>query len=124
MTYDDAVNTICDHYLLGDFPGWTMTDDSSAQMRRDRGSGLYEFVELIDTGDDVMFSHDTIDLDNFTEKGVWDYFGSMYYENEHAFKNQGPEIAAECIFESARFCPSYGSPDEMLELYLTIIKEE
>lgn len=123
MTYDDAVNTIVERYRNGEFPGWTMTDPDSAQMRRDRGSGLYEFVELIDAGD-VLFSHDTIDLDNFTEKGLWAYFGSIYYENEHAFKNQGPEIAAECIFESARYCPSYGSPDEMLKLYLKIVKEE
>ena len=123
MTYDDAVNTIYDHYLLGDFPGWTMTDPDSAQMRRITEDGQYEFVELIDAGD-VLFSHDTIDLDSFTEKGLWAYFGSMYYENEHAFKNQGPEIAAECIFESARYCPSHGSPDEMLELYLKIVKEK
>lgn len=127
MTYNEAVNTILEYYMLGDFPGWTMTDPDSAQMRRITKDGRYEFVELLKTTDPdsntVVFYHEFIDLEEYSEGDLW-FYGSAYYENEEGLEAQGADIAAECMFEQTSTADAWGSPYDMLELYLRNVREE
>ena len=127
MTYNEAVSTILEYYMLGDFSGWTMTDPDSAQMRRITKDGRYEFVELRETTDPdsntVVFYHEFIDLEDYSEGELW-YYGSMYYANKEDFDEQGADIAAECVFEQTPTADAWGSPRDMLELYLRNVREE
>lgn len=124
MTYDDAVNKIVECYRNGEFPGWTMTDSDSAQMRRVK-DGRYEFVEMLyvnGTKNTVAFYHEFIDLDDYTEGELW-FYGSLYYADKEEFEGFGADIAAECVYEQTRSIDALGSPDKMLELYLKNVKE-
>lgn len=127
MTYDEAVNTILEYYMLGDFPGWTMTDTDSAQMRRIVNDGRYEFVELLDTTDPdlniVVFYHEIIDLEEYSEGELW-FYGSMYYATKEDFEDQGADIAAECVFEQTSTSEAWGNPEDMLALYVKTAREE
>lgn len=124
MTYDDAVNKIVECYRNGEFPGWTMTDPDSAQMRRNCEDGHYEFVELTENWDGgAVIHHDTVSLDDFSEGELW-FFGSAYYETKEQFESQGADVMAECVFEQKYWnVESYGNPQKMLKKYLKIVKE-
>ena len=127
MTYDEAVNTIVEYYMLGDFPGWTMTDTDSAQMRRIAKDGRYEFVELCDTthpdSNTVVFYHEFIDLEDYSEGELW-FYGSVYYETKEEFESLGADIAAECVFEETSTADAWGNPEDMLALYVKTAYEE
>lgn len=126
MTYDEVVNTILEYYMLGDFPGWTMTDTNNAQMRRVAKDGRYEFVELTDTyGDEniIIFSHLFINLEDYSEGELWHY-GSMYYATKEDFEDQGADIVAECVFEQTINADAWGNPEDMLALYVKTAREE
>jgi len=124
MTYDDIVNKVVERYRNGEFPGWTMTDPDSAQMRKNCEDRRYEFVELTENWDGgVVIHHDTVSLDDFSEGELW-FFGSVYYETKEQFESQGADVMAECIFEQNFWnVESYGNPQKMLNKYLKIVKE-
>lgn len=127
MTYDEAVNTILEYYMLGDFNGWTMTDTDSAQMRRVAKDGRYEFVELRDTTDPdsntAVFYHAFINLEDYSDGELW-YYGSMYYATKEDFEEQGADIVAECVFEQTISADAWGNPKDMLALYVKTAREE
>lgn len=125
MTYDEAVNRIAECYTLGDFATWVMTDDDTAQMRRARVDGRFEFIEMweeYEDGSAVLF-HEIIDLSSYSDKELR-YYGSMYYASQEEFKRQGAEIMAECVYEQNREVCFYGSPDEVYTKYMEILESE
>ena len=124
MDFDGIVNKLVAMFRNGEFPGWTMTDDDCAQLRRDIRSGKYEFVDigLKRTGfkTDVAVFHGIIDLDDYTHEELWE-IGQMYYETEEEFFGQGDAIVAECVFENES--ESYwGGEEIILKTYLDIVK--
>lgn len=126
MNYDEAVSTIRERYIRGDFPGWTMTDPDSAQMRRITKDGRYEFVELRNTTDPdsntVVFYHEFVDLKEHSEGELW-FYGSAYYETKEEFESLGANIAAECVLEETSTADAWGNPEDMLTLYVKTAKE-
>ena len=126
MTYDEAVGTILvEYYQLGDFPGWTMTDPDSAQMRRNCDDGRYEFIELTENWDGgAVIHHDTFRLDDYSEGELW-FFGSAYYETKEQFESQGADVIAECVFEQLYWnVEDYGEPRKMVDKYLEIVRRK
>lgn len=120
--YDQLVNELVTMYQNGEFPGWIMTDDDGAQMRRDLPDGTYEFVDvgMLRTGLGLHISvhHAIVDLNDYTQEELWE-IGSMYYETEEEFIAQGRPIMAECVFE----CHSgtyWGGYDVMRKTYLEL----
>lgn len=124
MRCDALINKLVAMYRSGEFPGWTMTDDDCAQLRRDIRSGKYEFVDVglkrsgCDT--DIAVYHAIIDLDDYTRDELWE-IGQMYYETEEEFLEQGDAIVAECVFENESET-YWGCEEIILKTYLDIVK--
>ncbi len=123
MTYDEAVNTILEYYMLGDFPGWTMTDTDCAQMRRLNEERGYEFIQLTKNWDgSAIIHHDFIRLSDYPMEEQQDACSSYY--NDLDFSGLEPPIIAECIFEQTYWnVADYGEPRKMLNEYLEIVRE-
>ena len=125
MTYDEIINDIVQKYTDFAFSSWTMTDDDTAQMRRDRLDGRFEFIEMweeYEDGSAVLF-YEIIDLSSYSDKELR-YYGSMYYASQEEFKRQGAEIMAECVYEQNREVCFYGSPDEVYTKYMEVLESE
>lgn len=122
MTYDDAVNEIVERYIHEEFPGWTMTDSDSAQMRRMTKDGKFEFIDF----QNLAIFHNVIDLSDYSDGELW-FYGSMYYDTQDEFEAQGAEIMAECVFEQTPadvFNNEEGDVMAMYKKYLKYVKEE
>lgn len=124
MSYDEVINVILKRYNGFFYPSWVMTDSDSAQMRLDRRDGSFEFVELLETADEkVVLLHDVICLNDYSADDLW-YYGSSFYDDRAAFLAMDKELIAECVFEGTAFnIEESGTPEEMLESYLKIIKD-
>ena len=122
MTYDEAVNTILEYYMLGDFPGWTMTDPDSAQMRRITKDGKFEFIDF----QNLAIFHNVINLDDYSDGELW-FYGSMYYDTPDEFEAQGAAIMAECVFEQTPANVSNDAEGDVMAMYkkyLAYVREE
>ena len=122
MTYDEMVDGLVERYRNGEFPGWTMTDDESAQMRRMLPDGRYEWIDtaLYESGAVLFF--ETFSLDDHSED-EWFFYGSAYYKKSELVA-LGADIIAECIFEQRAYPQLCVVPDVILQEYLKIVKEE
>lgn len=122
--YDALVNELVSMYFQKQFPGWTMTDEDCAQLRRQKDNTSYEFVDVgirrgaTDTY--VAVHHGIVDLNDYTREELWE-IGRMYYENEVEFFSQGDAIIAECVFETLHDT-YWGGSDVILRQYLEIAK--
>lgn len=124
MTYDDAVNEIVERYRHGEFSGWTMTDADSAQMRRDKGNGEYEFIELFLLPDRfVALNHDWINLDDYEHEDIR-FYCLPYHTDEAELFAQPREILSEYLFEQTGGMEFYGTANDTFKRYLKIVKEE
>lgn len=121
MTYDEAVNDLVRRYRDGAFPDWTMTDDDSAQMRRNLGNGRLEFVDF----QNLALFHNIIDMNYLTDGELW-YYGSQYYDSREEFFDLGADIMAECVFELTPADEVFSSPegivDDVYSRYLKIVQ--
>lgn len=122
MTYDEMVNELVKRYRNGEFPGWTMTDDESAQMRRTLPDGRYEWIDtaLYDSG--VVLSYETFSLDDYSEDEWW-FYGSAYYKKSELVA-LGADIIAECVFEQTAHPQLCALPEKIMQEYLKIVREE
>lgn len=123
MTYDKMVEGLVEGYRNGEFPGWTMTDDESAQMRRILPDGRYEFVDTSPWGSEVVLFHEVFSLDDYSEDELW-YYGSSYYKNQNEFMALGADIIAECVFEQTAHPQLYVLSEAIVQEYLKIVKED
>lgn len=129
MTYEDIINSMAAKYTTPPmsqwkWPAWTMTDNDSAQVRRDRLDGRFEFVEMWEEDDGyVVVFHKILNLDDYSDGELW-FYGSLYYPTQEEFENQGAEIMAECVFEQEREVVFCGTPDEAYKKYIEILESE
>lgn len=122
MTYNDAVNDLVRRYCNGEFPGWVLTDDYDAQMRRILPDGRFEFIAF----DNLVIFHNIIDLNDYSDGELW-FYGSMYYDTMEEFEAQGAEIMAECIFEQTPATTiniAEGNVEALYDEYVAFVKEE
>lgn len=123
MTYDEMVDELVKRYCNGEFPGWMMTDEDYAQMRRTLPDGRYEFIDTSPYGSEAVLFHEVFSLDDYSDGELW-FYGAVYYENQDAFMALGTNIMAECVFEQTA-CPRLCAlPEEIMRKYLKIVKEE
>lgn len=130
MTYGDVIYSLVAKYTTSPWwknwkwPAWEMTDNETAQVRRDRLDGRFEFVEMWETDDgNVTIFHNIIALWDYSWGDLW-FYGSMYYPTREDFEKQGAEIIAECVFEQTREVEFCGTPDEALAKYIEILESK
>lgn len=123
MTYDEMVAGLVQRYHNGEFPGWTMTDDDYAQMRRTLPDGRYEFIDTAPWGSECVLFHEVFSLDDYSDGELW-FYGSAYYKNQDEFMGLGADIMAECVFEQTAHPQLCALPEKIMQEYLKIIKEE
>lgn len=129
MTYEDIINSLAAKYATPPmsqwkWPAWTMTDSDSAQVRRDRLDGRFEFVEMWEADDGyVVVYHQIINLDDYSDDDLW-FYGMLYYPTREEFESQGAEIMAECVFEQTQDVWFCGTPDEAYKKYIEILESE
>ncbi|MBR3458080.1 MAG: hypothetical protein IKH16_08005 [Selenomonadaceae bacterium] len=123
MSYDEMVNDLVRRYRDGDFPGWVMTDDAYAQMRRTLPDGRYEFIDTAPWGsDEAVIFHEVFSLDDYSEGELW-FYGSAYYNDQDEFMGLGADTIAECVFEQTAHPQMCAWPDGTMREYLKIVKE-
>ena len=122
MTYDEMVDGLVERYRNGEFPGWTMTDDDSAQMRRTLPDGGYEWIDTALYESGVVLFYETFRFDDYSEDDWW-FYGSAYYKKSELVA-LGTDIIAECIFEQTAYPQLCALPEEIMYEYLKIVKED
>lgn len=98
MKYDDFINQIVRLYNAGIFPGWTMTDNDCAQMRRAEYGG-YTFIEFRQNYDD---DEQAIMVRGFVDSSYYSDGELAYYAAPYGYDDidEVPvEILCECVFE-------------------------
>lgn len=123
MTYDKMVNELVECYRNGEFPGWTMTDDEYAQMRRTLPDGRYEFIDTAPWRPEAILFHEVFSLEDYSDGELW-FYGCPYYKNQDEFMALGADIIAECVFEQTASPQMCDLPEDILQEYLKIVKEE
>ena len=119
MTYDEMVNDLVKCYRDGEFPGWVMTDDQYAQMRKMLPDGRYEFIDTAPWGSEAVIFHEVFSLDDYSEGELW-FYGSVFYKNQDEFLNAGADIIAECVFEQIAHPKDVTIPEAIMRKYLEI----
>ena len=123
MTYDKMVGGLVERYHNGEFPGWTMTDDESAQMRRMLPDGRYEWIDTAPCGSEGVLFHEVFSLDDYSDGELW-FYGSAYYDNQDEFMGLGADIMAECVFEQIAHPQLCVLPEKIMQEYLKIVRED